>query len=59
MADERTGKREGQMGVTRYLLIFLLYSLTANGKVIIADGYHCLCSVYGFDEDAVIPCKIV
>jgi hypothetical protein len=29
-----------------------------NGKVIIADGYHRLCAVYGFDEDAVIPCKI-
>lgn len=30
-----------------------------NGKVIIADGYHRLCAVYAFDEDAVIPCKIV
>ena len=30
-----------------------------NGKVIIADGYHRLCAVYPFDEDAVIPCKIV
>ncbi len=30
-----------------------------NGKVIIADGYHRLCAVYSFDEDAVIPCKIV
>ena len=30
-----------------------------NGKVIIADGYHRLCAVYGFDEDALIPCKIV
>jgi hypothetical protein len=30
-----------------------------NGKVIVADGYHRLCSVYGFDEDALIPCKIV
>jgi len=29
-----------------------------NGKVIIADGYHRLCSVYAFNEDAVIPCKI-
>jgi hypothetical protein len=29
-----------------------------NGKVVIADGYHRLCAVYGFDEDAVIPCKI-
>ncbi len=31
----------------------------ANGKVIIADGYHRLCAVYSFDEDAKIPCKIV
>lgn len=30
-----------------------------NGKVIIADGYHRMCSVYSFDEDAIIPCKIV
>jgi hypothetical protein len=30
-----------------------------NGKVIIADGYHRMCSVYSFDEDAVISCKIV
>ncbi len=29
------------------------------GKVIVADGYHRLCAVYGFDEDAWIPCKIV
>ena len=31
----------------------------ANGNVIIADGYHRLCAVYRFDEDALIPCKIV
>ncbi len=30
-----------------------------HGKVIIADGYHRLCSIYGFDEDALIHCKIV
>jgi len=29
------------------------------GKVVIADGYHRLCAVYSFDEDALIPCKIV
>jgi hypothetical protein len=29
------------------------------GRVIIADGYHRMCAVYSFDEDAVIPCKIV
>jgi hypothetical protein len=29
------------------------------GKLVIADGYHRLCAVYTFDEDAIIPCKIV
>jgi hypothetical protein len=29
-----------------------------NGRVVIADGYHRLCAVYSFDEDATIPCKI-
>ncbi len=29
------------------------------GKVIIADGYHRLCAIYLFFEDAVIQCKIV
>ncbi len=29
------------------------------GRVVIADGYHRLCAVYGFDEDALIPCKII
>ena len=37
----------------------LLVRDSANGKVVIADGYHRLCAVYTFDEDAVIPCKIV
>jgi hypothetical protein len=30
-----------------------------HGRVIIADGYHRLCAVYGYDEDAIIPCRIV
>ena len=37
----------------------LLVRDSANGKVVIADGYHRMCAVYGFDEDAVIPCKLV
>jgi hypothetical protein len=37
----------------------LLVRDKGNGKVIIADGYHRLCAVYAFDEDAVIPVKIV
>lgn len=30
-----------------------------SGKVIIADGYHRLCAVYSYNEDELIPCKIV
>jgi hypothetical protein len=37
----------------------LLVRATNNKKVIIADGYHRLCAVYSFDDDALIPCKIV
>lgn len=37
----------------------LLVRDAEQGKIIIADGYHRLCAVYGFDEDALIPCKIV
>jgi hypothetical protein len=37
----------------------LLVRDSANGKVIIADGYHRLCAVHSFDEDALISCRIV
>jgi hypothetical protein len=37
----------------------LLVRHTAFARVIVADGYHRLCAVYTFDEDALIPCKIV
>ncbi len=37
----------------------LLVRDQTNCKVVIADGYHRMCSVYRFDEDALIPCKIV
>ncbi len=37
----------------------LLVRDTGNGKAVIADGYHRLCAIYGFDEDAWIKCKIV
>ena len=30
-----------------------------NGRVVIADGYHRLCAIYGFNEDAWIHCKLV
>jgi disulfide oxidoreductase YuzD len=37
----------------------LLVRDEVNGKVVIADGYHRLCAIYEFDEDALIQCKIV
>ena len=37
----------------------LLFRNKSNGMLVIADGYHRLCAVYSFDEDAMIPCKIV
>lgn len=36
----------------------LLVRDSPRGRVVIADGYHRLCAVYGYDEDARIPCKI-
>jgi hypothetical protein len=44
-------------GVCLSPLLFLRDSL--NGKVVIADGYHRLCAIYEFDEDAWIHCKII
>ncbi|AKJ70425.1 hypothetical protein ABW99_06910 [Pandoraea thiooxydans] len=37
----------------------LLFRNPDQGRLVIADGYHRLCAVYMFDEDAMIPCKIV
>src|SRR5258708_24679390 len=37
----------------------LLVRDAANRRVIVADGYHRLSSVYSFDEEAPIPCKIL
>ena len=30
-----------------------------NGKVVIADGYHRMCAAYEYDEDIMLPCKII
>lgn len=42
-----------------HLSPILLVRDKANGKVVVADGYHRLCAVYHYNEDARIPCKIV
>jgi hypothetical protein len=37
----------------------LLVRDVPQGRVVIADGYHRLCAIYSFDEDAWVKCKIV
>lgn len=49
-ADIRSGKA---------LSPLLLIRMSDHSKVVIADGYHRLCAVYSFEEDALIPCRIV
>jgi hypothetical protein len=52
----KTDKKKIKAGTA--LSPILLIRDSRNGKVIIADGYHRLCAVYSYDEDAVVPCKI-
>jgi hypothetical protein len=44
--------------VGKKLAPLLLLRDDRSRRVIVADGYHRLCAVYSFDEDALIPCKI-
>ncbi len=59
VSDSHVEKDREQIIRKEKLSPLLLYRDNRNGKLIIADGYHRLCTVYKFKEDAVIPCKIV
>lgn len=58
-SNSHLAKDQEKIKSGRSLSPLLLVRDSANGRVIIADGYHRLCAVYSFDEDAVVPCKIV
>jgi hypothetical protein len=58
-ANSHVAKDQKRIKAGQKLSPLLLVRDAAHGKVLIADGYHRLCAVYSFDEDAVIPCKIV
>lgn len=58
ISNAHVAKDQKKIESGRRLSPLLLVRDSANGKVIIADGYHRLCAVYSYDEDAVIPCKI-
>ena len=59
ISNSHVEKDREKIRAGRKLAPLLLVRDRAHGRVIIADGYHRLCSVYAFDEDALIPCKIV
>jgi len=66
-ASELPMLRSTDSHVERYRALIILKEPVAplllcrdprHGKLIVADGYHRLCAVYSFDEDALIPCQI-
>jgi disulfide oxidoreductase YuzD len=59
VSNSHVEKDRVQIARNEELSPLLLYRDKASGRLIIADGYHRLCAVYKFDEDAMIPCKIV
>ena len=59
VSNSHVEKDEHKIETGKELSPLLLVRDTANGKLVIADGYHRLCAVYNFDEDALIPGKIV
>ena len=52
-------KDRAKIRAARSLSPILMVRDATNRWVVIADGYHRLCAVYSFDEDASIPSKIV
>jgi disulfide oxidoreductase YuzD len=59
VSNRHVAKDQQKIRDGKALSPLLLVRDKAHGRVIIADGYHRLCAVYSFDEDADIPCKIV
>jgi hypothetical protein len=58
-SNSHVEKDRDKIRAGRQISPILLVRDSGTGKVVIADGYHRLCAVYSFDEDALIPCKIV
>jgi len=53
--EKNTKKIQAEIGLPPLLLV----RDDRQRQLIIADGYHRLCSVYLINEEADIPCKIV
>lgn len=59
VSNSHVEKDQRKIGAGKALAPLLLVRDAANGKVVIADGYHRMCAVYALDEDALVPCRIV
>ena len=59
VSDSHTEEDRTLIILNEALSPLLLCRDKGRGNLIIADGYHRLCAVYTFDENAMIPCKIV
>lgn len=51
-------KNRDKIGKGISLSPLLLVRDRSIGRVVVADGYHRMCAVYGYDEDSWIRCKI-
>ena len=58
ISNSRVDRDRKKIQDGKLLSPLLLVRDTANGKVVIADGYHRMCAIYSFEEDSIIPCKI-
>ncbi|MEI7934378.1 MAG: hypothetical protein WCH30_04905 [Chlorobiaceae bacterium] len=59
VSNSHVEKDKSKIEMGKKLSPLLLVRDSKLGKVIIVDGYHRLCAIYLFFEDAVIQCKIV
>jgi hypothetical protein len=59
VSNTHVEKDQRKIDTGQELSPLLLVRDSTHGKAIIADGYHRLCAIYSYDEDAIIPCKIV
>jgi disulfide oxidoreductase YuzD len=59
MSNFHTEKNKEKIRQGKRLSPLLLIRESQQGKVVIADGYHRLCAIYEFNEDAFIACKII
>ena len=58
-SDSHVEKDRAKIRKGKALSPLLLLRDEQHGKVVIADGYHRLCAIYEFNEDAWIHCKII